>query len=86
MSAEHHEINEETMNEEIRKFIDNMTEEQKELARKCKTPEDFLKQAEGGMIELSDEQLDMVVGGSVSRAPQSHGLGLALQSLWEEIV
>ncbi len=64
MSAEHHEINEETMKEEIRKFIDNMTDEQKELARKCKTPEEFLKLAEGGMIELSDEQLDMVAGGA----------------------
>ncbi len=64
MTAEHHEINEEPMNEAIRKFIDNMTEEQKELARKCKTPEEFLKLAEDEMIELSDEQLDMVAGGA----------------------
>lgn len=50
-------------NAEIRKFIDNMTEEQKELARKCKTPEEFMKLAADEMIELSDEQLKMVAGG-----------------------
>ena len=51
------------MNAEIRKFIDNMTEEQKALARKCKTPEEFMKLAQDEMIELSDEQLAMVAGG-----------------------
>ena len=51
------------MNAEIRKFIDSMTEEQKELARKCKTPEEFMKLAQSEMIELSDEQLEMIAGG-----------------------
>ena len=51
------------MNAEIRKFIDNMTEEQKALARKCKTPEEFMKLAQDEMIELSDEQLEMIAGG-----------------------
>ena len=51
------------MNTELRNIIGSMTEEQKELARKCKTPEEFMKLAQDEMIELSDEQLAMVAGG-----------------------
>ena len=51
------------MNTELRNIIDSMTEEQKALAKKCKTPEEFMKLAQSEMIELSDEQLAMVAGG-----------------------
>ena len=51
------------MNTELRNIIDSMTEEQKALAKKCKTPEEFMKLAQSEMIELSDEQLAIVAGG-----------------------
>ena len=58
------------MDEKIKAMLNSLTDEQKELARKCKTPEEFIKLAQDNMIELSDEQLELVAGGT---------------SLWNEI-
>lgn len=48
----------------LKNIADSLTEEQKALAKKCKSPEEFLKLAAGEMIELSDEQLELVAGGN----------------------
>ena len=54
------------MDEKVKAMFDSLTDEQKELARKCKTPEDFLKFAQDEMIELSEEQIELVAGGGDS--------------------
>lgn len=41
----------------------DLTEEQKEKARACKTPEEILALAESEGMELSDEELESVAGG-----------------------
>ena len=43
--------------------FDDLTPEQQEKARACKTPEDVLALAKEGGIELTDEQLEAVSGG-----------------------
>ncbi len=54
------------MDEKLKAMLDNLTDEQKELVRQCKTPQDFQKMLKGGMFELSDEQLELVAGGDLS--------------------
>ncbi len=53
------------MDEKLKSVFDNLTDEQKELAKNCKTPEEFLKSATDEMIELSEEQIEMVSGGDL---------------------
>ena len=43
--------------------FDDLTDEQKEKARACKTPEDNLALAKDEGYELSDEELEAVSGG-----------------------
>lgn len=41
----------------------DLTPEQKKQVRECETAEDLLRLAKAGGYELSDEELDAVVGG-----------------------
>ena len=43
--------------------FENLTEEQKEKAQACKTPDEMLALAREEGYELSDEQLEAVSGG-----------------------
>ena len=43
--------------------LNNLTEEQKERARACQTPEEILALAKEEGIELADEQLEAISGG-----------------------
>ena len=57
------------MDEKKKEFIigiyENMTEEQKEKAKACKTMGEFMELAEKEGIELPDEMVDAVAGGYV---------------------
>ena len=44
-------------------FIDNLTDEQKEKAKACKSDDELMKLAGEWGTELPDEVLDAVVGG-----------------------
>jgi len=44
--------------------FENLTDEQKAKAQACKTPEEILALARDEGYELSDEELDSVVGGA----------------------
>ena len=44
--------------------FEDLTPEQREKAKACKTPEDFLSLAKEGNYELSDEELEAISGGS----------------------
>jgi hypothetical protein len=44
--------------------FNDLTPEQMEKARECKTADDLVKLAEAEGIELNDEQLDAIAGGS----------------------
>ena len=56
------------MNETIKKALagiyENLTDEQKEKAKKCKTMDEMMALAGEWGIELPDEMLDAVTGGS----------------------
>ena len=56
------------MNETIKKALagiyENLTDEQKEKAKKCKTMDEMMALAGEWGIELPDEMLDAVAGGS----------------------
>ncbi len=45
--------------------FENLTDEQRERARACKTPEDVLALAKAEGYEISEEELEAVVGGGV---------------------
>ena len=51
---------------ELNNFFDNLTDEQKEKAKACKTADEFTAFAEKEGIELTDEMLDEVAGGRYS--------------------
>lgn len=44
--------------------FNDLTPEQMEKARECKTSEDLVKLANSEGIELTDEQLDAIAGGT----------------------
>ena len=50
---------------ELNNFFDNLTDEQKEKAKACKTADEFTAFAEKEGIELTDEELDQVAAGSL---------------------
>lgn len=43
--------------------LNELTEEQREKIRACKTPEDYLALAKSEGVELTDEQLESIAGG-----------------------
>ena len=51
------------LNELLRGVWDSLTEEQKEMAKVCKTPEELMNLAGKEGIELPGEALDAVAGG-----------------------
>ena len=55
----------EKMKEQMKKFYGNLTDEQKEKVKACKSQDDFMKLAGEWGIELPDEALDAVAGGYV---------------------
>ena len=52
---------------EQKSIFDNLTDEQKEKAKACKTADEFKEFAEKEGIELTDEMLDAVAGGVKGR-------------------
>ena len=48
---------------ELKNIYDNLTDEQKEMLKTCKTADEFKAFAEKEGIELTDEMLDEVAGG-----------------------
>ena len=48
----------------LNSFYDNLTDEQKEKVKACKTADEFKAFVEKEGIELTDEMLDEVAGGS----------------------
>ena len=46
--------------------FDDLTEEQKEKALACKTPEELFELAKSEGVELGEEELDAINGGMVS--------------------
>ena len=46
-----------------KKIYDNMTDEQKKRAKRCKTSEEFMAIVEGEGVEMPDEMFDDVAGG-----------------------
>ena len=54
----------EKMDEVMKGIYEKLTDEQKEKAKACKTADEFKEFAEKEGIELTDEMLDAVAGGS----------------------
>ena len=54
----------EKMKEEMKKVFENLTDEQKEQVKACKSPDEFMKLAGEWGIELPDEVLNAAAGGS----------------------
>lgn len=52
--------------EALKSVFDSLSDEQKEQAKACKTPEELAAFARKAGIELSDEALEAVAGGFVS--------------------
>ena len=48
----------------IENMFSNLTEEQMEKAKACKTPQEFLELAGAEGIELTDEQMEALSGGA----------------------
>ena len=48
---------------DIENMLGNLTEEQKALAKQCKSPEEFLKLAGAEGIDLTEDQMDALSGG-----------------------
>lgn len=47
----------------VDKLFGNLTSEQREKAKLCKSPEEFLKLAGAEGIDLTDEQMEAISGG-----------------------
>ena len=55
---------EEKMKEAIKGFYENLTDDQKEKAKACKTMDELMKLAGEWGLELPDEMLEAISGGS----------------------
>ena len=51
------------MDEKLKAFFDNLTDEQKEKAKQCKTMDELMKFADEESLELPDEIVSAVAGG-----------------------
>ena len=49
---------------DFEKLFSNLTEDQMEKAKECKTPEEFLELAGAEGIDLTDEQMEALSGGA----------------------
>lgn len=49
----------------LENIYENLTDEQREEAKACKTPEDMLALAEKMNIKLSDEEIEGISGGGM---------------------
>ena len=49
---------------DTKELIASLTDEQKARAKACKTPEDYIAFAREEGIELTDEQLEAIAGGT----------------------
>lgn len=56
------------LTEALKGVWDSLTDEQKEKAKECKTPEELTALAGKAGIELPDEVLDAVAGGYITKA------------------
>ena len=53
--------------------FEDLTTQQKEKAKVCKTPEEMLSLAQEEGIELTDEQLESISGGWDIKCEEYHG-------------
>ena len=63
----------EKLNEMLKGLWDSLTDEQKAKAKECKTVEELVELAGKEMIELPDELLEAVSGGSLVRRHDKRG-------------
>ncbi|MBO4341285.1 MAG: hypothetical protein J5835_07660 [Bacteroidales bacterium] len=67
-------MNEQTINDELKKLYERLSNEQKQKADECKTADEFLKLMGELGIELPDGLADVVTGGTSTgwgnRTPQ----------------
>ena len=49
----------------LENFYESLTDEQRQQARECKTPEEMLALSKKWGVQLSDEELDSISGGSM---------------------
>lgn len=54
----------------------NLTDEQKAKVKACKTPEELVALAQEEGVELTDEQLEAVSGGSWKSGCKKYGCGV----------
>ena len=54
---------------DFKKLFSNLTEDQMEKAKECKTPEEFLELAGAEGIDLTDEQMEALSGGAYFTCP-----------------
>lgn len=54
---------------DLNDVMKNMTEEEKTMVKKCKTPEEFMQLVQDKRIELTEEQLKLVAGGYDEHCP-----------------
>lgn len=59
---------------DLNDLMKDMTEEEKAMVKKCKTPEEFMQMVQDKKIELTEEQLKLVAGGGKGPCPSYEGL------------
>lgn len=56
-------MDENKMNEALEQILENLTDEQKEQVKACKSADDLMKLLDEWNVELTDTELDQVAGG-----------------------
>ena len=56
-------MDENKMNEALEQVLENLTDEQKEQVKACKSADDLMKLLDEWNVELTDTELDQVAGG-----------------------
>ena len=72
----------EKMEKALKEFLANLTDEQKEKAKECKTPEELMAFAGKEGLELPDELIEGVAGGLVP--PPSYWDSIIERLEWQE--